>query len=113
MNIDLVEGTEGTTTLIAVPTIRLSGRFDVTNCQEWRDCFDPLLEETGRPRTSTVAVDLSGVDFADSAALSELVRAMKHCRSAGGDLRIVGLSAAVEDIFELTGLDKAFTIERQ
>ena len=109
MNVELVEGSEGNTTVVAMPTIRLSGRFDVTVCQAWRDCFDPLLGET----TSTVAVDLSAVDFADSAALSELVRAMKRCRSAGGDLRIIGLSDAVEDIFELTGLDKAFTIERQ
>ena len=85
--------------------LQLSGRFDAHEVADFRARFDALV-----PPASTLDVDLSDVNFIDSSALAELVRGLKHCRQAGGDLRLVHPSSPVRVILELTGLDKAFEI---
>ena len=54
-----------------------------------------------------LVLDLGEVTYIDSAALGEVVRAMKRAREAGGDLRLCGLGGDVLGIFETTGLSKA------
>ena len=87
-----------------VSVLELSGRFDAhvaPSVKEWQD---------SHPSAANVVVNLSGVNFLDSTALATLVRGMKHCRQRGGDLRLCGVQQPVRIIFELTKLDKAFTI---
>jgi len=55
-------------------------------------------------------VDLLGVTFLDSTALGVLVGALKRCREAGGDLRLVIAEPRILKVFEITGLTEVFTI---
>ncbi len=55
-------------------------------------------------------LDLGGVAYIDSSSLSEVVRAMKRARQAGGDLRLCSVREDVLEIFEMTGLNKAIAI---
>lgn len=85
--------------------IRLSGRFDSFQVAAVKQEIDAAVQ-----RTPNVVIDLEAVNFMDSAALAALVQGMKHCRQAKGDLRVCNLQQPVKVIFELTRLDKAFTL---
>lgn len=58
----------------------------------------------------TVVVDLSETTFIDSTTLGVLIGAMKRLRSRDGELSLVCSNANIRKIFELTLLDRAFTI---
>lgn len=89
-----------------ISEIALQGRFDAHETESFRELVDEILTSSADLR-----VILTDVEFIDSTALAELVRAMKHCREAGGELTLVKPSDPVRIILELTRLDTAFTIE--
>lgn len=88
------------------PHVGLAGRFDAFETDAFRAALDELLANN----TDTVSIDLHEVQFIDSSALAELVRGMKHCREANGELFLRRLSDPVRVILELTRLDAAFEI---
>lgn len=89
-----------------VAIMTLSGRFDAHEVPEVRR----QLENSTRDSKGKLVLNLSGINFIDSSGLASLVQAMKHCREAGGDLHLSDLGHPVRIIFELTRLDKAFTV---
>jgi anti-sigma B factor antagonist len=58
-------------------------------------------------------VDLSGVTFMDSTGLSVLVGALKRLRLMDGRLTVVAPDDDLRRIFEVTGLDRSFTLCRR
>lgn len=86
--------------------IGLSGRFDAHETQ----AVSAWLKEQVDADNVRLVVNLNGVNFIDSTALSVLVQGLKHCREKGGDLHLCELQQPVRVIFELTRLDKAFSI---
>jgi anti-sigma B factor antagonist len=88
------------------PVLQLKGRFDaheVEPVNAW------LIEQT-KSGSVKIIINLEGVNFIDSTALSTLVRGLKLCREKSGDLHVCSLQQPVRVIFELTRLDKAFDI---
>ncbi len=85
-------------------TLTLDGRFDAHVADDFRTAVEACAPQ------GDIDVDLASVDFIDSTALAELVRAMKHCRERGADLILTSLSNPVRVILELTRLDQALTI---
>jgi anti-sigma B factor antagonist len=63
-----------------------------------------------QPAIRNVVVDLSGVDFLDSAGLGLLVALLKRVSERGGDLKIAGLQKKVRMVFEITRAFKVFEI---
>jgi anti-sigma B factor antagonist len=57
-----------------------------------------------------VVVDLSGVEFLDSAGVGVLVGLFKNSRLHGGRARFCGLSPGVRSVLELIQLDRIFEI---
>jgi len=57
-----------------------------------------------------VVVDLSKATFIDSTTLGVLVGGVKRLRPNGGALTIVCTDQNICKIFEITGLDRVFTI---
>jgi len=89
---------------VAIATLK--GRFDaheVPAVAAW-------LQSSQQSGLVHILVNLEGVNFIDSTALSSLVSGLKHCREKGGDLYLCRLTQPVRVIFELTRLDNAFTI---
>jgi anti-sigma B factor antagonist len=84
----------------------MTGRFDATEAPK----FSTWLDTVSAQSPAQVIVNMTGVTFVDSTALSTLVKGMKRCRQQNGDLLICGLQKQVKVIFELTRLDKAFSI---
>lgn len=95
-----------TRTVNEIQVVALDGRFDahvVPEVQKW-------LDEQRQQGARHILVNLQGVHFIDTRALSLLVTGMKRCREAEGDLRLCSLQQPVQIIFELMHLDAAFAI---
>lgn len=90
----------------AHPRLVLGGRFDAFETEAFREAVDRLLAGDA----NTLTIDMAQVIFVDSSGLAEMVRTMKHCREAGGEMFIESPSDPVRVILELTGLVAAFEI---
>lgn len=58
-----------------------------------------------------VEFDFTDVTYIDSSGLGVLVAIHKLTSSHGGDVIIKGMNGEVKELFELTRLDKIFTIQ--
>ena len=91
---------------IDVLTLRVAGRLDALEAAGLRRLLEGHLQDG----QANIAVDLTDLEFLDSAGLAALVMGMKTARAAGGDLRLVWPSSAdAMRIFELTSFDQVFT----
>jgi anti-sigma B factor antagonist len=84
----------------------MKGRFDALEAPKLSTWLDTVSAQS----PAQVIINMADVTFVDSTALSTLVKGMKRCRQQNGDLLICGLQKQVKVIFELTRLDKAFSI---
>jgi anti-sigma B factor antagonist len=94
---------------LPVKVLSLVGSFNKASAAAARQWLDEAT--LGAP--ALVVVDLAGVRFLDSTALSTLVHAMKRARAVGGDVRLAGLQQPVRMIFEMTRLDHIFEMYDQ
>ncbi len=88
-----------------VHVLELKGRLDAYEVPAVADRLQVTAADSGQ-----VVINMSGVGFVDSTALAALVQGMKRCRQQGGDLALSNLQQPVRIIFELTRLDRAFSI---
>jgi anti-sigma B factor antagonist len=101
----------------SVATAELGGNaFLVTAAGEADMYTAPMLERAlegvvGLGGT-TVVVDLAEVSFIDSTVLSVLLRYHGRLGGLGGQLVVVSEDRRIVRTFEITGLDRVFTITR-
>jgi len=89
-------------------TLTLSGVVNIHTATQLRQRLKPFLGD----RHQEVRVDLSRVNFIDSAGIATLVEGLQWSRSDDGRrFVLLGLSENVRDIFELAKLDTVFEIE--
>jgi anti-sigma B factor antagonist len=86
--------------------VEAAGELDVNTAPELRERLAGLIGEGSR----AILIELSGVTFVDSTALSVLVSALKRLRQADGDLQLASPTPSVRRVFEITGLTRLFTI---
>jgi anti-sigma B factor antagonist len=86
--------------------ISLAGEVDLYTAPEFKQ---QLLEVIGQG-AKTVLVDLTDTTFIDSTTLGVLVGGVKRLRPNGGQLALVCDDRNITKIFEITGLDRVFTI---
>jgi len=89
-----------------VYVISLAGEVDLYTAPEFKQ---QLLEVIGQG-ANEVIVDFSGTTFIDSTTLGVLVGGVKRLRTNDGQLSLVCSDRNITKIFEITGLDKVFTI---
>ena len=87
--------------------ILLSGRFTFQD----HDTFSDILELIRTPGTTRFVVDLSNLDFADSAALGLLIVARDTAKSNDVNLVLRGARGKVKDVFDAAGFARMFTLE--
>jgi anti-anti-sigma factor len=75
----------------------IRGEVDMATAPQLAECLAALADRN-------VVVDLSGVPFLDSSALSVLVHARKVVRENGHTLRVTGEDDNVRTVLEVTGL---------
>src|SRR5207247_10754279 len=86
--------------------IAISGDVDLYADPEFQQ---QLLDVIGRGGKEVV-VDVSDTTFIDSTTLGVLVGGVKRLRPNGGRLSLVCSDRNITKIFEITGLDRVFTI---
>ena len=86
--------------------IALTGEVDLYTAPE----FKQQLLEVIAQGASNVIVDFSNTTFIDSTTLGVLVGGVKRLRTNDGQLSLVCSDRNITKIFEITGLDRVFTI---
>ena len=102
MNFDINTEQLGDSTYV----ISLAGEVDLYTAPEFKQ---QLLEVIGRG-AKQVVVDFSNTTFIDSTTLGVLVGGVKRLRTNDGQLSLVCNDRNITKIFEITGLDRVFTI---
>ena len=86
--------------------ISLAGEIDLYTAPEFKQQLLEVIDEGGLE----VIVDFTGTTFIDSTTLGVLVSGVKRLRTNDGRLSLVCSDRNITKIFEITGLDKLFTI---
>lgn len=95
---------------VKVPEIALfepSGYITVANVLEFQDQLTDLVHQS---RSIAFLVDMSRVEFLDSAGLMALVTAFRLAQSQEKSFNICSIPPSVKIIFELTQLDRILSI---
>jgi anti-sigma B factor antagonist len=86
--------------------ISLAGEVDLYTAPEFKQQLLEVIGQGGKE----VVVDFSNTTFIDSTTLGVLVGGVKRLRSSDGQLSLVCNDRNITKIFEITGLDRVFTI---
>ncbi len=86
--------------------ISLAGEVDLYTAPEFKQQLLDVITQGGR----NVIVDFSNTTFNDSTTLGVLVGGIKRLRTNDGQLSLVCSDRNITKIFEITGLDRVFTI---
>jgi len=89
-----------------VTVVAVSGEVDVATAPALRERLNQVIERDQGP----VVVDLLQVSFIDSTGLGVLVGALKRCREADRDLRVVVAEPRIQKVFDITGLTALFSL---
>ncbi len=86
--------------------VRVQGEVDLRTAPLLRE---QLLASVMRS-TGTVRIDLSQVPYMDSSGVGTMVYVKRETERAGRRIVLIGLQPRVRSVFEITHLDKFFTI---
>jgi anti-sigma B factor antagonist len=86
--------------------ISLAGEVDLYTAPEFKQQLLDVISQGGK----NVIVDFSNTTFIDSTTLGVLVGGVKRLRTNDGQLSLVCSDRNITKIFEITGLDRVFTI---
>jgi|SRR5688500_11057171 anti-sigma B factor antagonist len=87
--------------------IALSGELDLYSCPEFKDELLRVIAERARH----VVIDLAATTFIDSTALGVLLRGVQRLRqTSDGDLSVACSDPNICKVFEVTGLDRVFSV---
>ena len=89
-----------------VPVLAVHGQADLHTAPELRSALGQVIDAGARG----VVVDLSEATFIDSMTLGVLLGAVKRLRPSGGKVGIVCVDPHIRRIFEITLLDRVFSI---
>ena len=82
-----------------------SESLDAGSVEEFRKQALPLLNNDHR-----AVLDMSSLNFVDSAGLGSLLACLKAVRQQQGELKLCALSRPVQALFEMMRMQKVFSI---
>ncbi|NLX11054.1 MAG: STAS domain-containing protein [Chloroflexi bacterium] len=87
-----------------ISTYVLEGRIDSIGAGE----LEALLKQAVAEGRAKIVLDLSQVQYINSAGLRTLAEILTQCRAQEGDLRLVTVNPKVERVFRIIGFDRFF-----
>ncbi|MFF6783713.1 anti-sigma factor antagonist [Streptomyces sp. NPDC012510] len=93
----------------AVLIAAVSGEMDYLTGPEFRAAAQRLLESPAQH----LVLEMSGVDFLDSAGLNDVLRLSKRAAEGGGCLVLAAVPTLVRQVLSLTGADAVLPVYAQ
>lgn len=87
-----------------IALLKLTGQIDSYTAEEIKKIIDAHMDN-GHCK---VIVDLSNIDYLDSAGLSTLIHAKTRLGKRNGDIRLAGLKGKAKEVFDLAGFTVLF-----
>ena len=91
-----------------VAVVDISGKITVG---EGNLALRQLISELTEKGNHKILLNLSQVDYVDSAGIGELVRSLTTLRKSGGQLKLLSPSKKVADMLHMTSLNSVFDIQ--
>lgn len=88
----------------AVSVLDVTGRLTSFEIAALRDAISQLLNKGDR----NIVLNLAGLVYLDSSGIGELAKNYVSVVKKGGQLKVVGLSAKVEEVLKITQLYQVF-----
>ena len=88
--------------------VAIAGEIDLNSSPQMRKAFGELIDKG----TTKVIVDLKQVSYIDSSGLATLIEVMQKIKKNRGAMSLVNMSDKIRNLFEITKLDKLFSIYR-
>jgi|SRR5579872_2818254 len=79
--------------------------LDAGAAEEFKRTMQPLLESSRK-----MVLDMSALQFVDSAGLGAILSCLRKLSAAEGDLKLCGLTKPVRAIFEISRMHRIFDI---
>jgi anti-sigma B factor antagonist len=86
--------------------VAVFGSVDLTTAPDLRNQLAEFIDDG----VTCIITDLTGTDFLDSTGLGALVSALKRLRTRDGEIRVVCAPGHVRKVFEITSLDRVFSM---
>ncbi|MCY0966051.1 STAS domain-containing protein [Parathalassolituus penaei] len=86
-------------------TIRVSGRFDFSAHQAFRDAYENLA-----PDASSYIIDLRDTSYLDSSALGMLLLLRDHAGGDSAQISVINCNADVKKILKISNFEQLFRI---
>lgn len=86
-------------------TVEVSGFLNANTAPELEAKVDELIQGC-----ESVTFEFSKLEYISSAGLRVLMSAYKRAAGVGGTIRVVGTSAEVREVFEITGFTDLFEV---
>jgi anti-sigma B factor antagonist len=90
----------------AIVVIGLKGEVDLYTCPELKQELLRVINDGA----TTIVVDLTETTFIDSTGLGVLIRGVERLKTEGGRLAVVCVDPNMVKVFEVTGLNRVFSI---
>ena len=84
----------------------LEGEVNISTSPELRKAFEVIIKSNEKK----VLIDFSKVAYIDSSGLATLIEMLQRLKKSGGKLSFSNMSEKVKNVFEITKLDKLFSI---
>jgi len=84
--------------------------LDEQNIQAIGEQLFQLVDELGRRK---ILLNFGNVEYLSSAALGKLITLNKKLQQAGGRLILCNIDAQIYEVFEITKLNKLFSIHKE
>ena len=91
---------------MSAEVLELHGDIDLNEKPKVAAQLEPLIERQIRG----IVIDLSQVPYVDSSGLAIFIDALQRVRQYGGNLALAGLQENVRLVFQISRLDKVFSI---
>ena len=86
-----------------ITIFQITGEINISTSPDLKKNFETMP-------SLKIVIDLEKVGYVDSSGLATLVEILKKSKSQGGQLALACMSDKVKSLFEITKLDKLFSI---
>lgn len=86
--------------------VGLEGEVDLNSSPQLRKIFNEIIDKGA----TKILVNFSKVSYIDSSGLATLIEMMQRIKKSNGRMSLVQMSDKIKSLFEITKLDKLFSI---